>query len=400
MEEENFITKSTISFAQKIKNSLFGIVFGLVLLIVAPILLYWNEGRTVQRIETINDAESVVIDMPDINAVQPSFNGELVFAQGMAKTNDFLKDNVTGVSVNAIKLMRDTKYYQWVEKKQTEQTKNSDGSTTKTTTYSYEKNWVNTPVDSDKFNARSEHINNILINVQDYTWIAKNVAFGAFRLPENIINKISNKNSLDLNILPRIVQSNILASGIKLNKNSLNSSQADFIEVSENQIYIGENSSLPEVGDLKIAYYYVPNTNISILAQVNGNSFTNYTSKKGKSFLSVASKLTSKDEMFQNERNNNMLITWGLRLLGIILMVASFSLILAPISVLSSVIPFVSFLVNFGVKSISTVLGLSLSLFIIAIAWIRFRPLIGIACLAVVALIITIAQKKLKKLEN
>ena len=78
---------------------------------------------------------------------------------------------------------------------------------------------------------------------------------------------------------------------------------------------------------------------------------------------------------------------------------AGFRTILKPISAITSYVPLLGSLVGTAMGLVSFVLSLTLSLFIIAIAWIRFRPIIGISLLAVVAilLIFLIIRSKRKK---
>ena len=61
-----------------------------------------------------------------------------------------------------------------------------------------------------------------------------------------------------------------------------------------------------------------------------------------------------------------------------------FMAIMRPLSVLGSVIPFIGNIIGMGTGLISFVLAGTISLLVIAIAWIFVRPLLGIAILALV----------------
>ena len=66
-------------------------------------------------------------------------------------------------------------------------------------------------------------------------------------------------------------------------------------------------------------------------------------------------------------------------------------LVLRPLSTMGDVIPFVGSLVEFGAALFSGVVAICLSLVVISIAWILYRPLVGVsllvaACLAFFAL--------------
>ena len=74
-----------------------------------------------------------------------------------------------------------------------------------------------------------------------------------------------------------------------------------------------------------------------------------------------------------------------LRLGGLVLSVVAFSMILRPLSVLADVIPLIGNIVEGATGFMSFLMGLAVSAVTIAIAWVFFRPLIGLALLAVAA---------------
>jgi hypothetical protein len=58
--------------------------------------------------------------------------------------------------------------------------------------------------------------------------------------------------------------------------------------------------------------------------------------------------------------------------------------IMRPLSVLGSVIPFIGSIIGMGTGLVSVVLAGTISLLVIAIAWIAVRPVLGIALLVLV----------------
>jgi hypothetical protein len=71
-------------------------------------------------------------------------------------------------------------------------------------------------------------------------------------------------------------------------------------------------------------------------------------------------------------------MTWILRLVGFILMLVGFSLLFRPLSVLADVVPFIGDIVGVGTGFVAFLLSLPLSLLVISVARIFYRPLIGI----------------------
>jgi uncharacterized protein YacL len=72
------------------------------------------------------------------------------------------------------------------------------------------------------------------------------------------------------------------------------------------------------------------------------------------------------------------------------------------LSTVLKVVPFVANIVGWGVGVVCTVVGIVWSLIIIAIAWLFYRPLIGIILLAIAAFLIWVfafkGKDKLKEL--
>ena len=90
--------------------------------------------------------------------------------------------------------------------------------------------------------------------------------------------------------------------------------------------------------------------------------------------------------MFAAAESENKLITWLIRLEPPLMMWIGLALVMGPISVLGSVIPFIGNILGAGTGFIAFVLALVLTAITAAIAWIVFRPLIGIALLVLAGL--------------
>jgi len=97
--------------------------------------------------------------------------------------------------------------------------------------------------------------------------------------------------------------------------------------------------------------------------------------------------------MFESAHAANSMWTWILRFVGVFLVCMSIGMMLAPLSVLASVIPFLGKLVGVGTGFVSMLAGMTWSLLIIALAWLFYRPLIGIillvAAVGLIALLFT-----------
>ena len=138
---------SNQSWFGRIGSSIKGVIFGIILFILAFPLLFWNEGRAVKRYKALEEGAGAVISVT-ADKVDPANDGKLVHITAKAITKDILEDSEFGISANAVKLKRVAKMYQWKEIKKSERTKKVGGGTTTKTTYFYEKEWSNKLINS------------------------------------------------------------------------------------------------------------------------------------------------------------------------------------------------------------------------------------------------------------
>jgi hypothetical protein len=70
-----------------------------------------------------------------------------------------------------------------------------------------------------------------------------------------------------------------------------------------------------------------------------------------------------------------------LRLGGFVLMALSLGMVIGPLAVLADFVPLLGEIIRFGTSFIAIGVALVLSLVIIALGWIAYRPVIGVAVL-------------------
>ncbi|HIF14106.1 MAG TPA: hypothetical protein EYQ86_01705 [Bacteroidetes bacterium] len=81
--------------------------------------------------------------------------------------------------------------------------------------------------------------------------------------------------------------------------------------------------------------------------------------------------------MFEKAKQDNEMMTWGLRLTGFILMLIGFILIFKPFVIMGRPIPLIGALISLGSGLLACLLAVSSSLSIIAISWLFYRPVLG-----------------------
>ena len=156
------------------------------------------------------------------------------------------------------------------------------------------------------------------------------------------------------------------------------------------------NPGAPQIGDVRIKWTYVPDTMpVSIVSCQTNGSFSPYVAENGYTVDLLQMGTKSKEVMFQKAKDDNTMWTWILRFVGWLMMYMGISMILKPLSVLGDVLPIVGNIIEFGTGIIAFIVASVVALVVIAIAWLAYRPVLGITLLvAAIALIVLIIKKK------
>ena len=376
------------SYGQRVGNSFKGIGSGFLFLILGTVLLWWNEGRAVKTTRMLNRAEKVAVEMTDISSVNPEFDGKLVHATGMTATDDILIDNIFGIKENAVRLDRKVEYYQ-VRETSTSTTKDKVGGGQETvTTYDYKEGWSSSRINSSEFKDETYRgVNFTLCDAESDRWTAENVTFGAYRLPKELISSISGEKPVELNLsedlLKRLNRVAVTAKRdtIKAVVQAL-TGDLKYVHVKDNVLYIGQSSLNPQIGDVRITFTKVLPGEVSVLAKVSGDTFQKHTDKNGKSLETLSMGNRSMDEMFSAEHSSNKILMWILRFLGFFLIYSGLKGIFEILVTILKVIPFLANIVNLAMNVVLWVCAFAWTLIVIALAWVYYRPLLGILLLA------------------
>jgi len=378
---------------------------GLALFVAGTVLLWWNEGDFVATRDALNETQAQTQIVGNAANLGPSFSGKVVHVTGFADTRDVLTDSAFGVSQTAIALERQVEFYQWVERTEEKTQKKLGGGEETVTTYYYDKKWVSSPVDSSSFRdpqARERKVNTQLIIAEDQELLSSNVTFGAYRLPEFFVSSIGGSRAFDVKMdedARTQIENSIFAANPHmrpLRKAAVQegaeapavSASPELVHQQGNVIYVGRSPAAPRIGDVRVTFTAVYPADISIIAKFNGNTFEKVYTSNGKTVSRLNMGVVSAEHMFGKAHSSNSTWTWILRVVGTFLVIGGLKSIVAPLSVLASVIPLLGTIVGAGTGLVCSLLGFAWSLVIISIAWLRFRPLIGGAMIAVAALLI------------
>ena len=390
-------TTST-SYGQRLAGSAKGMIGGLLMFIIGTCLLWWNEGRTVRTAKAIGDAASHVESVADVSKIDASLNGKLIHASAFADTKDTLTDDMFGVRELAIRLDRKVEYYQWVENAQTREREKIGGGKETTTTYTYEQKWVDKPVNSAEFkDPQYQSANKVLAEVEERNEMAQHVTFGAYTLPELFVASISGSEPVEVRMTEE--QRFTWNERLHMLRPKVNT-ETSLVHTSANTVYLGLSPNSPQIGDVRVTFTKVPPADISLIAQVDGSTFKVYRAKNGQSFSRVQMGTVGVDEMIEQARSENNMLTWVLRLVGVLLIVIGLKGMFGLLPMLFKVLPFLGSIVDAGVGLVSWIFGLAWSLIIIAIAWLVFRPIIGISLLVLAIAGIVFLKRRGKKNEE
>ena len=372
-------TKTTHqSWFSRLKNSVMGTLFGLLLFLGAFVFLFWNEGRAVDTHKMLQEGAGAVVSVSS-NNVDASNEDKLVHVSGKASTNDELSDPIFDVKVNALKLYRKVEMLQWHENKKTETRKNVGGSTDTKHTYSYKKDWSERLIDSRKFEYGEGHKNPDAMIFESENWQAENVSLGAFKLTSSQIGSIGGAEKFELT-----------------KKNRIKKQIAGKARVEGGVIFLGSKDR-EKVGDLRIQMKVTYPSDVSIVSGQSGNSFKPYQTQVGGAIQMLHSGIKPATAMFEAAEAANTFTTWLLRFVGLMMMYTGLKLIVKILSVLADVVPLFGNLVGGGTSIIAFLIALALSLVTIAVAWVFYRPLIS-GILVVVAIgAFVMARTKAKK---
>ena len=371
---DQFTEVTNQSWFGRIKDTFFGAIFSVLLLGIAVALLFWNEGRTVRREQALKEGAGVVVSVA-ADKVDAANEGKLVHLSGLADTQETLSDPEFNVSVKAIRLKRTVEMYQWQEQSKSETKKKLGGGTETVTTYTYSKAWRDSLVNSGSFKNPEGHQNPAVMQYQSTSANASAVTLGAFRLSPALISAITSFAALPKDALP---------------------APSGNMKAMPDGYYIGADLNAPAIGDYKISYSVVMPTDVSVVAKQVKDTFEAYSAKSGDTIALLETGTHSAAEMFKTAQEENAMIKWALRVVGVIVMFIGCSMMVKPLSVLADVIPPLGSLVGFASGLAAFFVAATFSLTTISVAWIFYRPLLGIALLvgAVASFIVAFKLKR------
>lgn len=350
----------TRSWGSRLGDSIKGVFGGIVLFGLSFVLLWWNEGEAVRRYKQLNEIliEGITVSA---EAVVTANENALVHMSGMATTPDELRDPVFGLPVSAIRFRRSVEMFQWREEEVKETRDKIGGGPDIILSYRHRMEWSSTLIDSRRFEDPSpDRVNPPDMRYQGVEFIADTVNLGSFQLHPDMVR--SSMNFWE----------------------PLNPRQPDLPEgarVEGRQIFFGRDPANPQVGDLRVTFEIVPDTEITVVARQSENRLVPWRDSKNQSIYLLRRGDHDLNDMVQMSRQDVRIQTWIFRGLGWLLMTIGINLVLRPIVMFGMVLPFLGRLIGGGLGLAAALLSAVLTLITIGVAWVAVRPMVGIPLL-------------------
>ena len=352
---DQFVKITRTSWLGNIMNSFVGVLFGIILFVIAFPVLWFNEGRT--NMATVAQS-SVLVDGASINA---QTEGQQVAVAGPLTTSEQLGDPPYLADGDYIQLNRKVEMFAWVEHKSTDTRKDTGGSSTTTTTYTYDKQWTSSPDDAQSFEHPQGHANPPL-PVPSTSLVVASANVGAYTINPAAITLPS---AQDINLNSEIVTAD---------RNS---------KLAGNAIFQGRGSfDAPQLGDIRISYSGVAaNTQAVAFGKQQGAALVPYLTRQNDRLYRVFVN-TDRAGAIQEMNTEYTVMGWILRLVGFLLMWIGLSLCFAPITAFLDVLPFLGSAGRFVIGLVSLPVALALSVITIVISILAHNILALIVVLA------------------
>jgi hypothetical protein len=355
MPSDQFSETTHQSWFSRLGGALKGILVGLVLVLVAMVLIFWNEGRAVQTARSLAEGAGQVRSV-DAARPDPALEGRLVHVASPVRAGPPPADAELGLTApgGTLRLIRRVEMFQWREEQQSETRTALGGGTETVTTYRYSRGWAEGRVDSSRFRQPDGHQNPEPRHA-GASWYAPEARLGGFRLAPAQLDGLAAEEAL----APPAAQN-----------------------TQGNVLFLGANPQAPRIGDLRITWRIARPEALSVVAAQRGEGFAPFATRAGDALFMLVPGQVPATEIFAQAEAANAMLTWLLRLVGFVLMLAGWGMVLRPLKVLADVLPPVGAVVGFGTGLVALVLTLVLAPTLIAIAWLFYRPVVALAVLA------------------
>jgi len=357
--QDSYTTTTTRSYGNRIGSSLKGVLIGLVIIIGAIVLIFINERNQAQKVRLMKSVADQVVSIEP--AIADEHQNTIIHTSGLVTSENTIEDpSFNFVFDDVLKYRRTVEMYQW-EETQREETKDKlGGSQEITVTTTYDKVWSSSPIDSGEF-VRTDYINPTDFPLDSVTQeVAEARINDSLALSPLLIDRIAGFEAY--------------------------TPEGDYVGYTSagggTYLYQGNDFTNPEIGDIRIDFKTIPEGTYSFVGEYNNGVIGEHVGKK-QSIGLVAKGSLSADEMIAQEKAHTRTIGWILRGVALVMMFVGLSMLLGPLETLASVVPMAGRFVGMLSKAITFGIALVLSLMTASVAWVIYRPVIGVGLIVV-----------------
>lgn len=326
-----------------------GAIFGLFIFLGSIMILWNNEGR-------INFGELANKSIPvsaNTNST-PNNADELIALNGDLFSKNLIGDPFFLPPEKYIQINRNVEMYAWNEKESSE-----EGSDEKD--YSYDSNWTTSPSDSSQFADTS--FENPYLPFDSAIFTVDQASVGNYSFNPNTMK---------------------YPTGEKLTFEEFhpfnNSPDQSPMSAINGYLYLGfSNISSPDIGDLRISFTAVPHQkNITAFGKLEGEKLLPFDTEREAFYRILFLDRESSIEFLRDEYKSQL---WGSRFAGAFAMWCGLFLLLNPMTILVSFIPFISNASKWVMGLIALIITFILASITISVSYFAHNPLILILLL-------------------
>lgn len=366
---ESFSEVSSRSWFSRLTGAFGAIFTGILLVLAACGALFWNEGRAVKTERALGEGAGLVVSVSS-SPVDAANDGKLVHISGSARVAGAPSDPLflsIQTPENTVRLVRNVEMFQWKQTQSSETRKKLGGGEETVTTYNYVKEWTDKRYDSSTFKVPQGHTNPQFA-IPGNVATAERVSIGDFGFEGATLAGLGDRSD--------ILADDAMLANLKARFGVDRSSS-----ISGKYLFLGRNSATPEVGDMRISFIATTLGDASVIGKQQGSSIRSFETSNGNTVFLTGKGQVSAKQMFDNAQSANSTMTWIWRAAGLLAMLIGFRLIFSIVGVVGDVIPFVGEVFRFATGLASLALTFVLGPMIIGIAWIAYRPLVGVIIL-------------------
>lgn len=377
-------------------------------------LLSFNEHRTLAEAMTLAEGTRQVLSGAAAESATP---GALVHAAGKLQA-ERLTDNGFGIAASGLRLTRAVEMWQLRERTISREEHDAHGHAVTVTDTTYSPGWESSAIDSSIFadaRFRGAHPASVAWPVQRSTFFARHASVAGLALPAEVISTLGRETPLDagdpsVSAAGRLLlQAKVDSSGDDVEAEAPlsvmaarrgSSSLAGLLPfalkatVAGGYFHSGQAAlgGEPRLGDVRVSFELAAPATATVVGRLAADARSVepfVVAATGRRILLAYEGEMSAADAFARAAAEERTLAWALRVCGWLLAVIGVGLVLQPLAVAPTAIPFIGNtlggLVGCGAALFALALGSALTVATVSLAWLAARPLHIVAALAAAA---------------